>query len=314
MSVLAWHQQAWGLFRDRLESGQLAHAMLLQGPEGTGKLRLAQAMQARLLCTGSAEFACGECRSCQVRAGGAHPDQFTLTPEEGKHQIRVDQVREMIGALVLTTTFSPRKAALLYPAEAMNENAANALLKNLEEPPGETVIILVSHDPARLPATIRSRCQAMSIPLPERGVAMGWLTGTAGLEPGEAEAALEAAGGSPLRAAQMADAGQVAQHRGLRQSLSGLLKQPDTAGKVAAELGEMDSISTWSWLSLGCAEVLRAIMSGNASWLGKDLRLDVAGLARLQQQADRNRALARTPVRQDLLLQEWLINWANLAR
>jgi len=314
MSVLAWHEATWSLFRGRLENGQVAHAMLLHGPAGTGKLKLGKAMAARLLCTGEGEFACGACRSCQVRAGGAHPDWFRIYPDEGKHQIRVDQVREMIAALSLTTTFSPCKVALLYPAEAMNPNAANALLKNLEEPPGETVIILVSHDPARLPATIRSRCQALAIPLPERQVALAWLAGKAGLGELAAEAALEAAGGSPLRAVQLAKEGLVEAHREMRHTLSGLLRHPAMAGKAAAELGELDAATLWSWLSLSCAEALRAALVGaRARWLGEGPTLDAAALARLQGEADRNGMLVKTPVRQDLLLQEWLINWANLA-
>ena len=146
MSMYPWLLPAWSSFQNRLNSGKLPHAMLIQGPAGTGKCELAMHMAGRLLCSEDSEYACGQCRSCTLFEGGAHPDWFLLNPPEGKHQILIDQVRSTISALTLTTSFSPRKVALICPAEVMTTNAANALLKSLEEPPGETVLILVAHD------------------------------------------------------------------------------------------------------------------------------------------------------------------------
>ncbi len=303
--MLPWLQDAWRLFLDRIDADRLAHALLVRGPEGTGKMQLAIAMAKRLLCTdaGTGSGACGTCRSCVLfdDGAGAHPDWFLLVPEEGKHQVQIDPIREATRGLNLTTTVSPRKAALIAPAEAMNRNAANALLKSLEEPQGETYMLLVSHDPSRLPVTIRSRCQSIPVNLPEAAQAMEWLVKENGIDGRTAEAALEAAGGAPLRALYYAQAGLVEQYREVKMQLSELRSGRGTASVAVTRLQEIEPDALWQWLSLEAAASFRASAGRGQS---------APGLAGLQQSADRNRTLARTAVRQDLLLQQWLIEWS----
>ena len=198
---MTWLDPVRAEFIDRLNSGRLAHALLVCGPAGTGKLDFAREMVNGLLCLEGSMPACGNCRSCQLLNTGAHPD-FRLVDYELndkgvlRTELVIDQVRNLISALQLTTTISTRKVALLHPAEAMNRNAANALLKTLEEPPGDTVLILVSHDPGRLPVTIRSRCQSLQIRLPDQKTLIGWLSEHSGCNQAEAQSALEAAAGS----------------------------------------------------------------------------------------------------------------------
>src|SRR5690606_18002126 len=114
-------------------------------------------------------------------ASGAHPDFRFLSfmtkdkSDDLRTVIVVDQVRELIGSMQLTNGLSPRKVALIQPAEAMNRSAANALLKTLEEPAGEVVLLLVSNDASRLSATIRSRCQALHLRPPAAVEAQQWL-------------------------------------------------------------------------------------------------------------------------------------------
>ena len=312
MKIHPWLAQAWSLFQERLNSGRMAHAMLVHGPEGTGKFDLAKLMAANLLCTNETDFACETCRSCSLFESGAHPDWFLLQPEEGKHQILIEQVRSTIAALTLTTSFSPCKVALICPAEAMTTNAANALLKSLEEPPGETVLLLVAHDASRLPVTIRSRCQSIAIPLPDRHQASAWLQKSLGLDPGIALSALNAAGGSPLRARHFQQTGQVEMHQSLLNKLSGLVRKPGMVSRVAGELSDIEANTLWYWLSSCSADALRAMMTGQSpGWLYNSSALNPKSLITLQQSADRNRMLARTPVRGDLLLHEWLIKWSQ---
>ena len=157
-------------FQERLAGERLAHAFLLQGPEDVGKQALATEFIAGLLCLKTSFPACGECRSCSLLESGAHPDRHILTFEEHpkkdelRKEIVIEQVRRLIASLQLTRSLSPRKAALICPAEAMTISAANALLKTLEEPPGDSVLILVSHNPARLPQPLSE---------PEREAARG---------------------------------------------------------------------------------------------------------------------------------------------
>ena len=230
-----------------------------------------------------------------------------------RYRIPVPQARQLIGQLGLTTTISPRKVALIYPAHRLNRNAANALLKTLEEPPGNAVIILVSDDPSRLPVTVRSRCQVIAVDQPDAALASQWLAEASGLEPGQAMLALEAAGGSPGLALSMAEAGQLEQFTRLREVLRGLRGRPGFASAAVAALDALEQEPLWRWLSLSAAAALRAALGADqGDWMQGVNSADVARLARLQQRADFNQRLSESTVRQDLLLQEWLLEWGAL--
>jgi DNA polymerase-3 subunit delta' len=312
-AVYPWLQSAWEAFTDRILANRMPHALLVHGPEGIGKSALARDMAGLLLCQSPGEGrACGACRSCELMASGAHPDWFRLSPEEGKHQILVEGVRSTIRSLSLTTTISERKLALLEPAEAMNRSAANALLKSLEEPPGDAVLILVAHDPSRLPVTIRSRCQAIGLAMPNRDAASDWLCSAVAADAETAATALDAAGGSPLRAVAFLEQGLVEAHQGLERQLRGLLDQSQGLAKVVSDLQEVNPDTLWLWLSTRSAVALRASVTSGSRWPGPGCSPARDQLARLQQLADRNRQLARTGVRGDLLLRDWLIKWSDL--
>jgi DNA polymerase-3 subunit delta' len=143
-------------------------------------------------------------------AAGAHPDlrliEPVLTDEEGNvtvvDAITVDRIRELTAFTHLSTHRHRAKVAVIAPAEAMNAAAANALLKTLEEPPAATYLMLVSHQSARLPATIVSRCQRLPMPEPDAATAATWLTGHGVADAGRV---LAQAGGAPLLALELAD-------------------------------------------------------------------------------------------------------------
>lgn len=304
-----WLESLETEFAERLEANRLAHAFLLTGPAGSGKLSLARGFIASMLCLEESYPACGSCRSCQLLASGAHPDRQILSYEEHpktgelRKAILVGQVRSLIGSLQLTRGLSPRKAALVHPAEAMNGSAANALLKTLEEPPGESVLILVSHNPSRLPATIRSRCQGLHARLPETSLALEWLS--TNLQTGEAEAsmALEAAAGSPLRALRMLEDGSMEQYRLVSTTLEILGSRNENPAAAMMAFAEVDPGLLWTWLSLRAAAEVKTAVGQQA---------DARALSELQRLADAYRNLVPTPVRKDLLLQDWLIQWARL--
>jgi DNA polymerase-3 subunit delta' len=307
-----WLREHWMFFLKRLQQGRLAHALMIQGPAGCGKNALAVEMVARLLCCEDQPEACGQCRSCKLLAGGAHPDRFELFPEEGSEVIKVDQVRSLIASLDLTTSISARKVAYIHPAESMNIAAANALLKSLEEPTGNAVIILVSSDPGSLPVTIRSRCQSIVVNQPDSKLVGNWLTKATGRSAVEVSAALQAAGGSPLRAARYLESPELDTFVQVTEGLATLLKRPGSVSLVTSKLGEFNPDDLWRWLSLCTGEAVKCRMSGRASdWLPADVNLSEHTLLSLQKQADINRRLAKTPVRGDLLLQDWLIRWAE---
>jgi len=307
-----WLTAHWTFFLQRLEQHRLAHALLIEGPAGNGKKALADAMVARLLCAEERSEACGQCRSCKLLAGGAHPDRFTLQPEEGKAVIKVEQVRDLIASLELTCSISVRKVACIHPAESMSPGAANALLKSLEEPAGDTVLILVSNEPARLPVTIRSRCQSIVVNQPDRQLAVQWLVDTGGKPESLASAALQAAGGSPLRAACYLDGPEGNAYGQVQQGLATLLARPGSVSLISTALAGQKADDLWRWLSLCTVDAVKLVLAGRpVEWVPAEIGLQIKPLLALQRQADINRRLSTTPVRGDLLLQDWLIRWAE---
>jgi len=208
-----------------------SHALLVQGPAGVGQLELAVKLAQSWLCEAraGAEPACGHCASCKLFASGTHPDFQLLLPEAleapareslglpfeepdapkaGKakpsREIKVEAVRNLLAFAQATSARGRAKVAVIFPAEALNGVAANALLKTLEEPSGVLRFALASHDSAALLPTIRSRCQPLPLPLPERAAALAWLQSK-----GVAEAAglLDATGGRPQQALEWFNAG-----------------------------------------------------------------------------------------------------------
>jgi len=327
---IPWLNDARRQFNQQLAAGRQPHAVLLSGPAGLGKFQLAQEMAAALLCLqprpeiaadGETSLACGLCRSCQLFNSGAHPDYryVSFIPKDKSEELRtviiIDQIRELIGSMQLTNGLSPRKVALINPAEAMNRNAANALLKTLEEPAGEVVLLLVSHDASRLSATIRSRCQVTSLRPPTQADALEWIQQTASVPKTTAELAWQATSGSPLQTLDLIRQGRVDEFRILLESLEGLSGDAEALAPAYEQLLKLDPEELWRWLALASAEKVRvhygvgmmAERGGSASISGSRNLRNYASLHRL---ANRNRRLLSSSVRKDLLLRDWLIQWA----
>lgn len=171
-----WQLDVWQHFYELQLSDRLPHALLLNGERGSGKQMLALGLAKQLLCQQNNEFACGTCKSCQLFQAGSHPDFVNIHLEEKAKQIKVDQIRSVVDFVAKTSQMNGMKVVLIEPAEAMNTNAANALLKCLEEPADKTLLILVSHAINRLLPTIRSRCQNVSMPKPGNIQSETWLS------------------------------------------------------------------------------------------------------------------------------------------
>jgi len=310
--IYPWLAEHWSFFLRRLEQNRLAHALMIEGPAGSGKQALANAMVAKLLCSEDQPEACGQCRSCKLLTGGAHPDRFDIQPEEGSDVIKVDQVRVLIASLYLTSSVSARKVACIHPADSMNMAAANALLKSLEEPVGDAVLILVCSVPGRLPITIRSRCQSVVVSQPDSQPVLDWLEKSSSKSRAEVTAALQAAGGSPLRAARYIDSPESDAYGQVQEGLATLLVHPGSVSLVSARLGELNPDDLWRWLSMSMGEAVKSVMTGSAAkWVPAGKQLLAKSLLELQKQADFNRRLSTTPIRGDLLLQDWLIRWVE---
>lgn len=216
-------------------SRQRGHAWLLQGPSGLGQYELGLAMVSGWLCeqpqagADGGHSACGRCGSCHLMSAHTHPDLVLLMPEtdmlargwalgekaqreiddkkrKPSKQIRVEAMLEAVEFSQRTSARGRGKAMLVYPAERMNAITANALLKTLEEPPGDMRFVLASESAHQLLPTIRSRCLGHAMVWPEAQAAIDWLV-EQGLDAPTAQAWLRAAGGRPEAALQMAQAG-----------------------------------------------------------------------------------------------------------
>jgi DNA polymerase-3 subunit delta' len=171
-----WQQLLWQHFIGQYEQSRLPHALLLTGQKGIGKWHYANVIADFLLCVSpKSNLACGQCRSCQLNLVGNHPDKSLIIPEDGAKLIKVDQIRHLSSRISNTAQQGGRKLIILGPVEQLNSNAANALLKNLEEPSSDTFFILYSHVFSGVIATIRSRCQLLSLPTPDPHIVIKWL-------------------------------------------------------------------------------------------------------------------------------------------
>ena len=134
---LPWHETLWADLNKAIEQDRMPHALLISGPSGIGKERLATALAQRLLCAAEMNnYACGACKSCQLLAAGFHPDLSILQPAEEGKGILIPDVRKLCSTLDKTAQQGGWKIAIIVPGEAMNISASNALLKSLEEPQG----------------------------------------------------------------------------------------------------------------------------------------------------------------------------------
>ena len=237
-----WLESHWADLKTRWTSGALGHAYLLSGRRGLGKLELAEAFAGTILCEAEQELSrpCGQCRGCTLLASGNHPDYRRLSPEDDHTAIVIDQVRDLIAFYTLKSHYLGYKIGIVRPAEAMNTAAANALLKILEEPPPSALLLLVSHRPGLLPATVTSRCQRISIEAPAWEAVEGWLTANYATK--ELNEAIEtlAMAGAPLDIVQQLESGQMSLLNDLIEALAAMSGQRVLALDAARNFAGVD--------------------------------------------------------------------------
>lgn len=273
------------------EGERLAQALLLRGPRGIGKQTLGMALAQGLLCESrtDAGSACDSCSACHWFATGAHPDFRMLVPateaepdaesdDQGKRSkpspwISIEQVRELHDFIHVSSHRGGRKIILICPAEALNVSAANALLKNLEEPPAQTHFILISHRPHRLPRTIISRCRQLSLRQPDPASALAWLKGQGVNDP---EVALAQSSGAPLLALAASEGGDLAGRRDFLARIA----PPDFDPLHAAEAFRDLPLERFiNWLQKWTYDIAAQRMLGTLRY-NPDLAREITAIAR----------------------------------
>ncbi|MBE5314051.1 MAG: DNA polymerase III subunit delta' [Xanthomonadales bacterium] len=307
-----WQQRAFERVLASHAAQRLGHGLLVCGPARLGKRVLVEAIAARLLCTGASpgEPACGQCRSCRLLAAGTHPDlhriSFALNDKgEPRSVIVVEQMRELSDRISLTAQLGGAIVSLIDPADALNHNAANALLKTLEEPQDGRYLILVSDAPYRLSATIRSRCQRIELRPPPQDEARTWLLAQ-GLPAARVEQALSLCDGHPGEAQALLSEGGLELREAVQRDLDALAaRRAALSETVKAWLDDRPQERLAHAAALARGRSRERLLCGEAD--------AVPELADWYDRANRVRAQLDTPLKADLLLGELLAGWRAVA-
>lgn len=316
--VLPWQEKQWRQLMDAVAGDRLPHALLLAGPDGTGLGEFAAALAQTLLCEAPTPSGpCGgECRACVLFKAGNHPDIRTLTPDKAGAPIKVEAVRALIGYFHLSAQYGRRQIAIIEPAEGMNRHAADGLLKTLEEPPPLSLLILVSCQPARLPVTIRSRCQRMAFDPVERQEAMNWLRERLAA-PDKGGALLELAAGAPLKALELSETDILQQRQAVMKDLHDLRARRANPVEIAKKWQEFDEVLPWLSAIFGDMAKARCAQRDGAQARALDklaAGLDLRQLLACHDLALKNHyLLAKTGnLNRQTMLEELVARWQNL--
>ena len=324
MTPYPWQQKDWKSFESRISSGKMPHALLFSGAKGVGKLNFAEAYVYRLFCHDvQDDTACGHCDACHLLNIGNHPDLYRVARLEDKRDISVDQIRALISYVNLKPHSAIKKVALIEQAELMNENASNSLLKTLEEPPESCLLILLTHRPDKLLATIRSRCQVQEFVLPETSLALDWLKSNIDDDQlAHAEKILALAGGAPLQAAVYAKEGTLQQRDEMFFALQELQNGKQNPVSVASLWLKKDLEVTLYCMISWLTDMIRLKVSPQPPVFGNpDLK---AALSKLSQQSELSKMLAfhehilnmqswkKSNINVQSILEEMLVHWSRL--
>lgn len=325
--LFPWCEAQWQRLLQQRADNRLPHALLLCGPGGIGKEDFAERLASLLLCQQPREGTpCGHCHSCELHAAGNHPDLVRVEPDEAGKAIKVDQVRGLIDHLHSTAQQGGYRVVIMNPAEGLNTSAANALLKILEEPGENTLLLLVCHQPGQLMPTIRSRCQRIDFSAPSIEQGSRWLQHTLDLEAERADSLLRLCHGAPLRARNLYESDLLEQRKLLMSGLADLLRGRMAANELAQKLLKADLLQCLGWISSLLGDIVRMQMAGlDEPAVNTDMKRMLQAVARhassaqvfaLADRIQEERVgllLHQNPNRQ-LLLERLLLQWTELTR
>ena len=312
---LPWHMSLWQRFQNMADQDKLSHAIVLTGLAGVGKSSFAHALAQSFYCDSPDDkrIGCGRCASCHQFEAGTVSDFRQLQPEEGAASISVDQVRDCIEFLELSRDRERKKIALVYPAERLTVSAANSLLKTLEEPPGDTLIVLLTSQPERLLMTIRSRCQVFSISPPSHVEGVQWLH-SQGFD--DSALALDVSGNAPIAAREFCDSALAVSFHALLESLVWNLHQSRTSHEVIAIWHGFEIEVLLIWMSLISEWMIQHLTGSERLQRHSPELAELSGQISLPGQLQRHQRLLElkkqrgVSVNRDLLLDQLQILWS----
>lgn len=319
MSIYPWQKQQWNLVYQRYRQGNIPHSLLLAGPNGLGKFEFSRHVASMLQCRQPDEqgHSCGQCKGCLLLKAGTHPDMHVVTPEEDSKTIKIDQIRKLCDVMAGKPQLGGYRVAIINPAGAMNINAANGLLKTLEEPGSNTVIMLVCSRPGALPATIRSRCQKVVFQAPDFEISKEWLKNHH--VNSDFPLLLGLAQGAPLEALACINEGRledrgvfIKEFTGLKQGIQNPLEMADTWKKKHPEYC-IHWMMTWvmDLIRLKSAVGMDRLINNDSSEHLQPLakQLDLKNLFKFLDKCQSGVQQMTTQVNVQLLLEDLFITW-----
>ncbi len=317
-----WLMPMWQRFMEQVAQDRLPHALIVSGAQGLGKRRLVEHLATALLCHAPStdpQRACGRCRACSQVAAHSHPDLIRVVREEGAKEITIGAIRTLVRFAGLKAQYGGRRVAIIDEAQRMNPNAANALLKTLEEPTAGAYLILITEQPLDLLPTLRSRCQQHHCPPASEPLALAWL-GERLSDPGQALPLLRLAGHAPLAALSLAEPEQMVQRAQLFEALSALVGGEREPIALAEEWLDRDPHQLHLWLYHACADLMRLRAGADLNQLRHSdqvsrlqhlcEQVNLPRLGRLLDRMEQTLPLLRTTVNPQLLLEETFSAWA----
>ncbi len=262
-NIYFWQEAIWAQLTGAWEQQRMPHGLLLAGPDGLGKPRFARELAAFVMCReqGSAHKPCGQCKGCTLMAAGSHPDFRWVSVLEDRKTIGIDQAREIVNWMRLTSFLAGYKVVVIDEADLMTRDAANSLLKTLEEPAGASLLMLISKRPHGLLATVRSRCQMVRFARPGQKAALKWLK----TQDGNAEwpRLLFLASGAPLRALALQQDGFADIDRRFSEDLSAIIGGSKDPVAVSEEWAKQPPSVWLEWLQTLVLGLIRARAAGS---------------------------------------------------
>lgn len=324
--VFPWLSECWAHLCSLHRDQRLPHALIVHGVQGIGKANFATAYAHYLLCQSpQGDLPCGQCRACELNSVNGHPDLYMLTPDEPGKPIKVDQVRALTNFICRTAQQGGYRVVVINPADAMNIAAANALLKMLEEPGRDTILMLLTDRLGQVMPTIKSRCQRVECPLPSEQVAVAYVAEALKLDIDDATRILRINNGAPMSALAYSASNQAELRSQLVKGLADVLKQRRTVVEVAQSWQKSDLELLLGWFYSMLVDISRAKLTKNEELQQSDARnmllavtrksdpVKVFELANLVQE-ERKSLILRQNANKQMLLERVLLAWSAIAR
>jgi len=318
--ALPWFNQ----YLDRLDLESLHHAFLIGGKEGVGKKEFSLLVSQLIFCKDKIEFnPCNECQACKLFNSSNHPDFYSIKMEEDKKKISINQIKELQTKFYESSFLGGNKIFLVELAEFLSNDAADSLLKILEEPPDNTYFIITSHRTKQLSATIRSRCSEIFINNPSAKEIEDWLNQDS-TSSHDLVLALNLASGRPLKIKELLDDNILDSRNGFIKEISQLIKQGKNIISLSEEWPKNPKalIFKLEWMSNLMMDAIRYQMTGDqkevqtdtsaiSMYLGEKIEFNI--LFELLTETNTLWSLFTdgTNLKADYQLQSLFINWEN---